>query len=102
MHVNRPSRREALASSAAAALALLAPSKPAAAAGLALGYGVSEKDANAQLVGYGLPAMDKVRRAAGLSVQSLYTALYYLLLRVYFQCVYYYVCSTSPFATTVC
>ena len=61
VHAYRATRRETLAASAAAALALLAPNKPAVAAGLALGYGVSEKDANAQLAAFGLPTMDKVR-----------------------------------------
>jgi len=58
--VYSPTRREALASSAAAALALLAPPKSADAAGLAMGYGVSEKDVNLQLGAYGLPSMEKI------------------------------------------
>merc|ERR1712216_313763 len=57
---SRQTRREALMTSTTAALALFAQTKTANAAGKALGYGLSEKDANAQLAAYGLQGMDKV------------------------------------------
>ena len=55
-----PTRRDALSTTATAALALFVQTKSADAAGLAMGYGVSEKAVNEQLVAYGLPQMDKI------------------------------------------
>lgn len=54
-------RRSALTFGALAALTAALPAKEASAAGVALGYAMSEKDMNEQLVAFGLKPFDKVR-----------------------------------------
>ncbi len=59
----RVERREAIASSILTAFGLtLASNKQAQAAGVALGYGVSEKDVNSQLEAFGLAAFNKASK----------------------------------------
>ncbi len=56
-------RREAIASSILTAFGLtLASNQQVQAAGVALGYGVSEKDVNSQLEAFGLAAFNKASK----------------------------------------
>lgn len=58
---NGMNRRKALMASVLITVGNILPANQAGAAGLALGYGVSEKGLNEQVTAYGLAPFDKAR-----------------------------------------